>query len=323
MVYRLMPNSYKERIEEWLMFAGSKKSPKGFVNYVFSFSFSISFLLALFINMLIPLPGILFVSLWVLIFLSMFALFHGFLIIIIDKRAGSVEKILPDALQLMAANSRAGYIPSRALLMSARPEFGILSESIKTAGKEMMAGKCLKDSIEYIHKNIKSDMLKRTLKLISEGIRSGGHFASLLEENADDIRRVQIIKKEMRANVMLYIIFIFFAGAICAPLLYALSGFLIETIGGFGAMAQVPEGVMQEISFINFSGLDISQEFLFVFSLLAIVVTTVFSGLIIGLIGSGKERDGIKYIPILAIMALLIFLLSGSMIGSIFGTMLP
>jgi flagellar protein FlaJ len=323
MVYKFMPKNYQEKVKNLLLFSGSSKSPKGFVNYVFSFSFAIGFIMTYFMSIFYSLPFILFVFLWIIVFFVMFALFHGFLIIAIDHRTSFVESILPDALQLMAANSRAGYMPSRALMMSARPEFGPLTESIKTAGKEMALGTPVRESLRHIYRNIKSETLERTIKMISEGIRSGGDFASLLEENANGIRRVQIIKKEMKANVLLYIIFIFFAGAICAPILYSLSGFLIQSIGGFGEMANIPESAMGQVSFISFSGLDITPGFLFLFSLGAILITTVFSGLIIGLIGTGKERAGIKYIPILTILSLLVYFMAGGVISTIFGVMLP
>lgn len=323
MVYKIMPKKYHKKVEELLRFSGSRKTPKGFVNYVFSFSFAIGFIITYFIGMFYTLSFIVFIFLWFVMFFVMFALFHGFLIIAIEQRTNFVENILPDALQLMAANSRAGYMPSRALMMSARPEFGPLSDSIKIAGKEEMMGTPLKDSLKYIYRDIKSETLERTIKMISEGIRSGGHFAALLEENANDIRRTQIIRKEMRANVLLYIIFIFFAGAICAPVLYSLSGFLIRSIGGFGNMVDIPDSSMSQVSFISFSGLDITPEFLFMFSLAAILITTVFSGFIIGLIGAGNEKAGIKYIPILVILSLLAFFLTGAGISTIFGSMVP
>ncbi len=323
MIYRIMPERYKVKIKDWLYFSGSRKTPSGFVNYAFSFAFTLGFLLTFLINIYNPLSTLLFFTLWFSVFLAFFALLHGTLIMIIDKRTKNAEKILPDALQLMAANSRAGYIPSRALLMSARPEFGPLAESIKNVGKEMMTGRPLDESLQQLHKNIKSPMLEKTTKLITEGIKSGGEFAILLEENANDIRRIQILKREMRASVLLYIIFITFAGTICAPVLYSLSSFLIGTIGSFGAMAQVPGGALEQVSFLTFSGLEVSQEFLFFFSIIAILITTSFSGLIIALISHGKERAGIKYVPIMVILGLVIFLLLGSVISTVFGTMAP
>ncbi|MBI4021545.1 MAG: type II secretion system F family protein [Candidatus Aenigmarchaeota archaeon] len=316
MIYRLMPDRYKHAIHELLQNAGSKRTPQNFTNS----TFMISLILAVVAGLVSGGIG-LYVGLGA--FAAAFGLLHGFLTLAVDRRAGFVESILPDALQLMAANSRAGYIPSRALTMSARKEFGPLSEAIKGAGKEMMTGKGLDESLAVIPRYIKSDVLAKTMKLIVEGIRSGGQFAELLEQNAEDIRRNQAIKKEIKANITMYIIFIGFAGCVGAPVLYALSSFLIVTIGALGASAQLPETVAAQVPFGDFSGVAISADFLFLFSLAAIAITTFFSGLIIGTISTGKEKAGIKFIPIFMVVGLGVFFAARVFISGIFGTLIP
>jgi flagellar protein FlaJ len=315
-MYKIMPELYKKRVEEWLKLSGSKKSPQNFVNYSFSFSIALGFLLSIFIG-----GNILFV--WAIGTVSLFLLFHGLLILAVDRRTAFVERVLPDALQLMAANSRAGYIPSQSLLLSARKEFGPLATAIKNVGKDLMTGKSLENSLRKITKEIRSDILNRTADMIIEGVRSGGQFSSLLEENADDIRRMQIIKREMKANIVMYIIFIFFAGCIGAPLLYALSGFLISTLTKLGATAKIPETVTSKLPLMKFGRIELSTEFLNQFSIAAIIITTVFGGIIIGLISHGRERAGIKYIPILVILALLVYYFAGIFIKELFSAFLP
>jgi len=315
-MYKIMPESYRRKIEEWLRLAGSKKSPQGFVNYSFSFSIALGFLISVFI-------GVNLLLLWIVSSISIFLLFHGLLVLAIDRRTTFVENVLPDALQLMAANSRAGYIPSKSLLLSAREEFGPLATAIKNVGKDLMTGKPLESALQKIKKEIKSDILGRTVDMIIEGIRSGGQFSSLLEENADDIRRMQLIKREMRASIVMYIIFISFAGCIGAPLLYALSGFLISTLSKLGARAKIPETVTSKLPLMKFGKIELSPEFLNQFSIAALLITTIFGGLIIGLISHGRERAGIKYVPILIIVALLIYYFSGVLIRQMFDAFLP
>jgi len=311
MVYRIMPQRYKKKIKEWLRYSGSKIQPSRFVNNAFAVSFTAGFIVALFAR------GY-FLFVWTGVFAGVFLLLHGFLALGVDRRTKFVESILPDALQLMAANSRAGYIPSRALLLSARKEFGPLSDAIKKIGKEVLTGKSLEESLRLITKDIKSDALERTVKLLIEGTRSGGQFASLLEENAVDLRRMQAIKREVRANIMMYTIFVAFAGCIGAPILYALSGYLIETLSRFGSIAP-PEAFTAQVPFMKFSGVGVSSDFLLIFSVLAILVTTVFGSLIIGLISSGRERSGIKYMPVFVIAALAIFFVVRFLVIGMFG----
>ncbi|MEM7815877.1 MAG: type II secretion system F family protein [Candidatus Aenigmatarchaeota archaeon] len=316
MLYKLMPRAYKEKVQELITFSGSRKSPSHFFYTSLMVSLSISLLIGI----------VAYKYFWIVfpaIFVGVFGFFHGLLYLAVERRTRFVENILPDALQLVAANIKAGFIPSRALMLSARKEFGPLSEAIKNAGKEMMTGKSLQESMKEMTRTIKSDVLETTVNLVTKGIRAGGQLVSLFEETAIDIRRKEAIKKEVRANIMMYAIFIGFAGCIGAPVLYALSTFLVGTISKLGTSMAIPEDITSKVPLHMKFGLGISQEFLFIFSIIAIVITTFFGGLIIGLISSGKERDGVKYIPVLLVTALAIYFLTGFVINSMFGSLLP
>ncbi len=311
-----MPRGYQKKIEELLKFSGSKKTPEAYVNSNFIISVIIGVAAALFMMEY-------FIFAFIGGFVAAFALLHGLLILSVDRRTKFIETILPDALQLMAANIRSGFIPSRAMLLSARKEFGPLSDAIKKSGKEMMTGKSIQDSLNEIPKYVKSEALRTTISLIIRGIKSGGQLVSLFEETALDMRRKESIKKEVKANILMYGIFIGFAGAVGAPVLYALSGFLVTTIGQLGSAAEIPQEAATQLPMLGFGGLAISPEFLFMFSLAAIIITTFFGGLIMGIIDSGKERAGIKYIPVLTALALTIFFAARIMITTVFGTMIP
>ncbi len=311
---RIIPIVYSKKIEQLLIYSGSKRTPHSFIKNAFAFSLAISFFIGL-------LSGYLLIV-WPLVFLGLFFLFHGLLIIAVDRRTKFVENILPDALQLVAANIRAGFIPSRALILSARKEFGPLSDGIKMAGKEMVTGKSLQESLRYITKKIKSEVLDTTIKLISRGVVSGGQLISLFEETAIDIRRKAAIKKEVRANIVIYGIFITFAATMGAPALYALSGFLVTTISRLTGAVTIPEEFSSKVPLLKL-GINVSPDFIFIFSLVAIIVTTFFGGIILGIINSGKERDGIKYIPIFLTLGLVVYFVAGLLIQSLFGGIIP
>ncbi|MCD6591076.1 MAG: type II secretion system F family protein [Candidatus Aenigmarchaeota archaeon] len=316
MIYKFLPKRYLNRIRNKLELAGMKTKAEKYINIAFISSVAIGFLIAFLIK-------IYFYIVFIGVFCAMFLFFDAYLTLAIDKRKSFVENVLPDALELMAANIRAGFIPSRALLLSARKEFGPLADAIKRAGKEMMTGRALSESLISIPKYIKSEILEKTMKLIVEGVTSGGQLVALLEENALDIRRRQAIKKEVKANVIMYGIFIVFAGVFGAPILYALSLYLINTLSSLGS-SSIGAGQVMSKNVPFFKGtITISPDFLFIFSIVSIMITTFFSGIIIGLIDTGKERGGIKYIPIFMTLALVVFFIANYLINSIFSSMLP
>ena len=316
MIYKFFPQSYREHVREKLMLAGMTTTSESYINK----SFIISLLFAAILTVVVRVYAL---YVFIGVFGAMFLMANAYLTLAVDKRKSFVENVLPDALELMAANMRAGFIPSKALLLSARSEFGPLAEAIKKSGKEILTGKSLADGLNEIPRYIKSDVLKRAITLINEGSKSGGQLVSLLEENAIDIRRKQAIGKEIKANIVMYGIFIVFAGVLGAPVLYALSLYLITTLTSLSSAGMVSSEVMSKGVPLFKGGIAVSSDFLFMFSVVSITITTFFSGLIIGLIETGKEKGGIKYVPIFMVIALVVFFGANFVIKSMFGSMLP
>ena len=311
-----MPRAYRNKIENLLKFSGSKRSAGSFINRTFLASAGAAMIGAAVFQQSMLLAA-------VVTFFGVFSLLHGFLLLAVDKRSKFVESILPDALQLMSANIKSGFIPSRAMLLSARKEFGPLSEGLRHAGKEMMTGRGITESLNEVDRSIKSDVLRTTMTLVTKGIRAGGQLVALFEETSIDIRRRDSIKKEVKANILMYGIFIGFAGCVGAPVLYALSSYLVSTIGKLGSSADIPQEFQSRIPMMSFGSVAVDPGFLFMFSIAAILITTVFGGLIIGIIDSGNERAGIKYIPLMLGCGLAVFFLSGLLIQTMFGTLIP
>ncbi len=313
---KLFPGFYENWVRRQIYFSGSERSPT-----------RLMWSMAVISAIMASAPALIYGSymLWIFLgtFFALFGVFNALLMLSVDRRGRFVDEILPDALLLLSANIRSGYIPSRALILSARKEFGPLALAIRRAGKEIMTGASLEEGMKEIPKRIRSKDLTRTIKLIIEGIRGGGQIVTLLEENATDIRRRQAIRKEIQANIMMYAIFIAFAGCLGAPGLYALSGYLTTTTSQLTPDLSMNSELTSKVAFIQMGGVSISEEFLFNFSIAAILITTIFGGLILGLINSGREKDGLKYAPILAIVALLVFFGATFLVNTMFSSIMP
>jgi flagellar protein FlaJ len=316
MIYKFFPQSYREKVREKLLLAGMTTTSESYINKSVLLGLIIAAAMAVVVRVYA-------LFIFIGVFGGMFLLANAYLTLAVDKRKNFVENVLPDALELMAANLRAGFIPSKALLLSARNEFGPLAEAIQKSGKEILTGKSLSDGLNEIPKYIKSDVLKRAITLINEGSKSGGQLVSLIEENAIDIRRKQAINKEIRANIIMYGIFIVFAGVLGAPVLYALSLYLITTLTLLSGASMASAEVMEKGVALFKGGVNVSPDFLYIFSIVSIIITTFFSGLIIGLIETGKEKGGIKYVPIFMILALIVFFGANFVINAMFGSFIP
>jgi len=308
-IYRILPLRYKGWISSLLKYADFSIAAERYAGFSIVYSLCLASVTAILFFVLGFSLLLTLVS-----FFSTFFLFQAFLysilILISERRRKTVEEVLPDALQLMAANIRSGLTPDKALLLSARPEFGPLEVEIRRAAKRTISGETLENSLEKLSESINSKLLKRSVKLTIEGIKKGGELASLLEQTAEDIRHVKILLKEVSATVLMYIIFIFFAAALAAPLLYAVSTYLVETMTKIGGMLPETEVPTPTQIGITIKRVQIPVEFLRYYSLIAITITSVFGSIIIGLVKEGTEKAGIKFIPILFLISLTIFLVS-------------
>ena len=159
--------------------------------------------------------------------------------------------------------------------------------------------------------------------MLREGISKGGNLSHLLDGLAEDISQAKLMKKEVHAFVLMYAIFIFFAAGVGAPLLYGISSFLVGTMQQI--QTPTPElsipASMKSMKFLRIggAGIEVSPEFLTVYSITALLITSVFGGLIIGLIKEGSEKAGLKYIPILLLLSLGVFYISRKLVTTIFG----
>jgi flagellar protein FlaJ len=247
---------------------------------------------------------------------------HLILVIISDRIAKFVDDILPDALMLISANIRSGLTPDRALLLSARPEFGLLEKQIMKSAKLTFSGESIEDALQIIPKNINSKAVRRSIDLLVEGISRGGNLAKLLEGLANDIRQTKMLKKEVHAFVMMYAIFIFFAAGIGAPLLYGISSYLVETMKEMGASVKIEQVATTSVQFMTFQGIQISSDFLMLYSLSALAITSFFGGILMGLIQEGSEKAGLKFIPILLMMSYSIFFIARMIVSRIYIAMI-
>ena len=320
-IYSIMPKGYKKWINNYLTYSGIGIEPEIFVGFVVLYSISLIYAgVLLVLTRIIPTQYAL--AFPFSLFLIFILFMHTILILAADNRTKLVEELLPDVLRLVAANLRSGLTIDKALLVSARPEFGPLERELKTASKETLSGVTIDTALLKISETFNSKLLKRSVELLSEGLKRGGNLAKLLESLSDDIRQIKLLKKDVNAMVMLYVIFIFFAAGIGAPLLYSVSGFLVSTMGKIGTQIDIDEAIpivsgSMPIGTPKLAVID--PQFLDTYSLVSLAVTAIFGGLLIGLVQEGTERAGLRFIPVLLVVSIALYYFSKTVIFHFFG----
>ncbi len=322
-MYRFLARAYPKKIRkdyvELLKYSGVRIEAEKFVGFMLVFDFLLSVALSFYLGAFFDLSVLLsFIG----IFFIIQILIYFILVLRADAKARFVEDILPDVLQLMSSNLRAGLTTDKALLLSARPEFGPFQDEINNVGKEITMGKNISEALVDMTKQIKSERLSKTMTLIVSGLRSGGELASLLDQTARNLRQEKLVDSRIRANVMMYVIFIFVAVCFGAPLLFGLSSFLVEVLTENLASIEMPETQMGDMP-INFSEVSITVNFVIMFSIVFLVTSSILGSLILGLISKGREREGIKFMPALIGLSLGMFFLVRftikTLLGGLFG----
>ena len=246
------------------------------------------------------------------IFFGGLLLIRSLLSMIADSVAMKIEKVLPDMLLLMAANLRAGMIPENSFIASMKPEFGKLNVLLNKAAIETQAGKSFSEAILEMNDMTNSEFFRDSVRIISEGIRSGAELHLILENLASNLLQNESIRNDMRAHVKSYSLFIFIASTLAGPLLYGVSSFLIgildqvgTTTSGSTSASNLPSGSLGLFS--GFTLPHISITLILAISVINVIITTASSALLGGVLNTGKAKNGIKNIPVYTLIGLGVF----------------
>ncbi|MGC8676450.1 MAG: type II secretion system F family protein, partial [Candidatus Micrarchaeia archaeon] len=241
----------------------------------------------------------------------------------IEQRKTFVESILPDFLQIAAANIRSGIAIDKALVVAARPEFQYFSDSIREIDKELYAGMTLQQALYDLASRYRSTQLQHTIRMIIEGVQYGGGMTDLLNQIAKDTRAQQTIQKEISGQLFLYTIFIAFAALIGAPVLYGLTSQMIyvtDTVWA-GILKSNPGGLPTVgVSFLRPSPPKITIAMYHNFAIAAVLMITGFAAFIVSAISTGSIFKGIRYLPLFLLIGIGVFLITALVIGGMFAS---
>jgi len=322
----LVPKQIRTWINAQLEYSNLDIPTEKFTGFIVGISFAASILASALAFLLLKINPL-------LVFVLVFFIILGAILFLLTNSADSegklVEGILPDALELIATNIKSGLTTERALLVSARPEFGALSKELKFASKSILSGERIEDALLAISKKIKSNVLDRTLWLITEGIRNGGQIANLLIQMSNDLREENALKSEMGANIGMYVMLIFFSAAFGAPILFGISSFIVGVLSEQTSHSTIPAEMSEQLAskspalgLLGKSTSTISESFIVFFVEMTLFLTCIFASIILGIINTGSEKGGVKYfIPIL-IVSFALFFLTRLIVASIFGGMI-
>lgn len=248
--------------------------------------------------------------------IMMMVFFYFWTSIKIFERTKDLELILPDYLMLVSTNLKGGMSFEKALWDAIKPEFGVLANEIGLVSKKVMTGNEIVDALQEFVVKYDSPILRRNFQLIISEFESGGKIVLVIDRIIVNLRKTQVLKKELAASTLTYMIFIGALVIVICPILFALSYQLFFLIQGFmGTIAGNTSAVQGALSL---SAPDIAAGDFRLFSVLAIAIISIGSSFITSVIEKGDYSGILKYAPLYLFLSLLIYFISAWLLSGVF-----
>lgn len=259
---------------------------------------------------------------YALIFLLIWLIFTLMLDYLKFKRKTEVEEVLPEFLRLVSANHRSGLPLDISLWKANRDRFGVLSEEINHIARSTYASGSLIKPLEEFSKKYDSNLLKRVISNLIEGIKTGSEMAPLLDNIALDMVKIRYLRKDLATEVEHYMLFITITVLVISPFMFGMahkmSG-LIESVKGILAdtMDESVVGVTRVPVMLEISATQ-EKKFSYYFDLfvyLMLATNSIISVLLTSTVKYGNVKQELKKIPVIYVISILIYVISKSLLS--------
>ena len=324
-----IPKKIRPRLRIYLLKAGIDEVPYKFFGGLFYVSLILTYIL--YISFIMPWLEGFFGNLFMLIFMTFFAwvavqmaivgvimlTVYSYLDIIIFNRTKRMEEVLPDFLRYVSENLRGGMSFDKAIWAAIRPEYGVLADEVSLIAKKSMSGLDLEDAIMDFTDKYDSPLMKRIFNLIVEGMKGGSPLADLIERVQNDLVDTVNLKEEMSAANTTYVIFLGAITMFIAPGLFGLSFNLLLVLQQVGSTLSSTTASNTNMPF-QFGSIALNTNGFKTFSVISLTVISVFVSMIISIIRKGNIKQGLKYIPILTIVSIIMYFIFRSAFEAMF-----
>lgn len=209
------------------------------------------------------------------------------------------EKMFLEFARNLVESVKMGSSISKSILILKGKSYGVLDKHVRKLANQISLGIPLNIAMETFARDIGNPKISRAITLIRQAERAGGDIGEILESVAEAVTLTDKLKKERKAAisglmVQGYIIFFVFI-----IIILVMQFQILPIVSGIAGMTSLKGGEVSNVESINQA--DIANAFLYL-----LLVQGLFSGLIIGKLGEGNVKAGIKHSFILMLSAFLI-----------------
>jgi len=224
-----------------------------------------------------------------------------------ESITNSIERNFSDALKQMADTLKAGDTYESALREVANSDYGRLSEEMDLALRRLEEGENLETALGVFSDRIDSRLVRRTVIILLDSIKSGASLSDILEEIAEDVRDLYRIKEERKSTTTMQFMFMVASGGFIAPLIF---GEVNSVMSVFSTITT------QALSAAQMTAASQTSNFMFMLVEAYLIVEIIGSGIMMSIIREGKVNKSIIYIPVLLLVAFIVYYASKFIIGT-------
>lgn len=231
------------------------------------------------------------------------------------KHISEIERHWPDSLRLVADTMKSGASFEYALREASTADFGALSYEYNEIIRRLEMGDNMSTALTHMATRINSKIIRRTVTLIQECLRTGAQLSEILEEIANDTKNLYRIKKERVTKTMLQTIFIFAAGAVVAPFIFGLTNVITTFLTDVATKSGIVSGTVLDKAISTQATTSLLLD-------LYVVIEAAAAAVIVSLMREGKFSNAIIMFPVMVIVAYIVysisqFILSTMLVGVI------
>lgn len=225
------------------------------------------------------------------------AIFVPFIVLIeLRERAiRNIEKKIPDFFRELAILNEAGLNVIEALKALSSVEIGIISREISVMRREIEWGGVVTRAFRRFEMRVRSDVVAKVVPIAIKALETSPTFKDAFQTVANFAASEIRLKEKIRTSMMLYTIIIYVSIFIFLLIDYVLIKNILSIFGGIA---------VSDISGITFApNIELVKETFFYVS----IVVGSLSGIIAGVIGSGKVESGLKHSYVFLIATYIMF----------------
>jgi len=218
-------------------------------------------------------------------------------------RIHKIDERFPDFVRDMAESRRAGMTFTKAIMYSAKGNYGLLTPEIQKIARQISWGSSVDNALNAFAKRVNTKLIRRTISLIIEASRSGGNVADVLDAASTDARELKLIDAERRASMLSYVAVIYVGMGVFLMILIILTKSLIPSM-----ITEGSTGVGEQLSKMGSSGSGgITRQAITEVFYYGALVQSMGMGIVAGVFEDGNIIAGIKHSFIMTLICWIIF----------------